>query len=149
MQRKIVPHVVDKQELALASPQTSVREAARIMARRRIGAVMVMESDRLVGIFTERDLATKIVAQGLNPDSTELSQVMTQSPDTLAPDDTALHALSMMREHGYRHLPVADGERIVGIVSVRDLYDCVLGELEDDIRDRDAFIHGVGYGLSS
>ena len=55
----------------------------------------------------------------------------------------------MMRASGYRHLPVVDGKRVVGIVSVRDLYDTVLSELEDDIRDRDAFIHGVGYGLGN
>ena len=148
MQRKIVPHVVHEQELAFAAPQLSVRDAAQLMARRRIGAVMIGDADRLLGIFTERDLAVKVVAAGLDPETTPLSQVMTPSPDTLAPDDTAHHALSMMRERGYRHLPVADGTRIVGMVSVRDLYDSVLDELENDIRDRDAFIHGTGYGLT-
>ncbi len=149
MQRKIIPDVVHGQELSFASPSATVREAAQAMARRRISALMVIDKDRLVGIFTERDLATKVVAVGLDPDTTLVSSVMTPDPDTLAPDDTAHQALSMMRSAGYRHLPVVDHDRVVGMVSVRDLYDTALTELEDDIRDRDAFIHGVGYGLGN
>lgn len=149
MQRKIIPDVVRDQELSFAAPHATVREAAQAMARRRISALMVLDRDRLVGIFTERDLAAKVVAVGLDPDATPVSAVMTANPDTLAPDDTAHQALMMMRAAGYRHLPVVDRSRVVGMVSVRDLYDTALSELEDDIRDRDAFIHGVGYGLGN
>ncbi len=149
MQRKIIPDVVRGQELSFASPRATIREAAQTMARRRIGAIMVLDEQRLVGIFTERDLAAKVVAIGLNPDTTPVSAVMTRDPDTLAPDDTAHQALTMMRASGYRHLPVVDRGRVVAMVSVRDLYDTVLCELEDDLRDRDAFIHGVGYGLGN
>jgi CBS domain-containing protein len=149
MQRKIIPDVVRDQELSFAAPHATVREAAQAMARRRISALMVLDRDRLVGIFTERDLAAKVVAMGLDPDATLVSAVMTPDPDTLAPDDTAHQALMMMRTAGYRHLPVVDRSRVVGMVSVRDLYDTALSELEDDIRDRDAFIHGVGYGLGN
>ncbi len=149
MQRKIIPDVVQRQELSFASPHATVREATQAMARRRISALMVIDRDRLVGIFTERDLAAKVVAIGLDPDTTPVSAVMTPDPDTLAPDDTAHQALMMMRASGYRHLPVVDRSRVVGMVSVRDLYDTALSELEDDIRDRDAFIHGVGYGLGN
>ncbi|MBL8701277.1 MAG: CBS domain-containing protein [Alphaproteobacteria bacterium] len=149
MQHKIVPDVVHGQELSFVSAECSVRDAVKAMARRRISAVMVMDEERLIGIFTERDLALKVVARDLNPSTTEVGAVMTRDPDTLAPDDTAHRALTLMRERGYRHLPVVDGERVVGMVSVRDLYDTVLSELEDDIRERDAYIHGVGYGLGN
>ena len=146
MQRKIIPDVVRSQTLCCLAPGTTVRDAARIMAQRHIGAVMVTEGDRLLGIFTERDLAKKVVASSLDPDKVTIGDTMTPDPDTIAPDGTADDALRMMRDHGYRHLPVMREARIVGMVSVRDLYDAVLSELEDEIHDRDAFIHGVGYG---
>lgn len=149
MQRRIHPDVVQGQELSFVTSSTSVRDAVKTMARRRISAVMVRDAGRLVGIFTERDLALKVIAADLSPDATTVATVMTRDPDTLAPDDTAHHALTLMRERHYRHLPVVDGESVIGIVSVRDLYDTVLSELEDDIRERDAYIHGVGYGLGN
>ena len=146
MQHKIVPDVVQGQELSFVAPDSTVRDAVKLMSRRRISAAMVMAEGRLVGIFTERDLALKVVARDLNPSTTAVEAVMTRDPDTLEPDDTAHHALMLMRERGYRHLPVVHGDTVIGMVSVRDLYDTVLSELEDDIRERDAFIHGLGYG---
>lgn len=146
MQRKIVPDIVSGQSLSTLRPTASVRDAARLMAERQIGAVMVTEGDKLVGIFTERDLAKKVVAAEADPDKTTLAQVMTPDPDTIGPGGTCNEALRMMRDHKYRHLPVVGNGRLVGMVSVRDLYDAVLSELEDEIHERDAFIHGVGYG---
>ena len=147
MQRKIMPDIVRGQTLCVLAAGASAREAAKVMAQRHISAVMVTEGDRLVGIFTERDLSKKVVAAGADPDKVTVGQAMTPDPDTIAPDGTADDALRMMRDHGYRHLPVVDKTgKLVGMVSVRDLYDAVLEELEDEIHDRDAFIHGVGYG---
>src|SRR5204862_535922 len=80
-----------------------------------LGAVMVMDGLRLTGIFTERDLMGRVVAPGLDPNTTRLAQVMTRNPDTIGADDTALDALQMMRKSGYRHLPVAKDGRIVGM----------------------------------
>jgi CBS domain-containing protein len=149
MHYKIVPDVVRDQNLAFANEATTVREAAQAMARRHIGAVMIVDQGRLIGIFTERDLLGRVVAAGLNPDATPLRDVMTRNPDTLESDDTALHALQLMRRSGYRHLPVVAGDKIIGMVSVRDLYGAVLKELEEDIRERDAFIHDTGYGVGA
>lgn len=73
---------------------------------------------------------------------------MTANPDTLAPTDTASDAIRMMREHNYRHLPVVEGDRVVGMVSVRDLYAVYNGELEQDLKDRNAFIYGENYGAA-
>ena len=147
MQRRIMPDIVRGQTLCVLAPGASVREAAKLMAQRHISAVMVTEGERLVGIFTERDISKKVVAAGGDPDAMTIGQVMTPDPDTIAPEGTADDALRMMRDHGYRHLPVVDKSgKLVGMVSVRDLYDAVLSELEDEIHDRDAFIHGVGYG---
>lgn len=151
MNRKIVPDVISGvQNIATASSSMSVREASIAMASRRIGAVVVVDAaGRLAGIFTERDVMTKVVAGRRDPDATTLAEVMTPNPDTIGPDDAAGEALDMMRKHGYRHLPVVDGTRLIGIVSVRDLYATALGELEQGLQERDAFISGsAGYGLT-
>lgn len=142
----IVPDIVNKQDLHQLSADTTVREAVKLMADRHIGAVLVTENDKLVGIFTERDVTVRVVAQDRDPATTKVAEVMTKDPDTLAPDDAPAVALERMRERGFRHLPVVDGDDVVGIVSVRDLYAVVKGQLEEDIRNRDAFIFGNGYG---
>src|SRR5262245_11667126 len=149
MQRKIIPDVVSEQELTLLSERVSVRDAVALMAQRRIGAVMIANDDRLIGIFTERDLLMRVVAAGLDPARVTLGEGMTRSPDPLTPDDAVHDALDLMSRRGYRHLPVIDDNKVVGMVSVRDLYSAVLHEMEDEIHDRDAFIHGTGYGLGN
>jgi CBS domain-containing protein len=146
MQRKIVPDVVKDQVLALVAPTVTVREAAVIMAERHIGALLVGDGDEMVGIFTERDVLTRVVARGLDPDSTALEAVMTKNPDTVRPDEMALNALERMGSQGYRHLPVVDDGKLIGIVSIRDLYAAIKAELESDIKEREAFIFDTGYG---
>ncbi|MEE9140584.1 MAG: CBS domain-containing protein [Alphaproteobacteria bacterium] len=146
MPHRIVPDIVGEQDLCVLPGDASVREAAKLMADRHIGAVMVGKDGRLEGIFTERDLTIRIVARGRDPEGTKLWEVMTKDPDTASPSDTPASALKRMRDRGFRHLPVVNGKQIVAIVSVRDLYANVNRELENDVRDRDAFIFGVGHG---
>ena len=149
MKMKIIPDVIGKQSLIVVGAETTVREAAKLMATHKIGAIMVGQGTTLTGIFTERDLAFKVVATGRDPDQVRLSEVMTPNPDTLRPDDTAHDALERMSQRGYRHLPVVDGGRLIGMVSIRDIYGAVLRELEDELHDREAFIQGsAGYGLN-
>jgi len=146
MQRRIMPDLVSNQTLASLPPSATVRDAARVMTERHIGAILVAVDGRLQGIFTERDVLARVVAAGLEPDDTILGGVMTPNPDTIAPNDTALEALRKMSERGYRHLPVVDDERVVGIVSIRDLYAAVNRELAEDLQQREAFIFDTGYG---
>jgi CBS domain-containing protein len=149
MKMKIVPDVIGKQNLILVRPDMTVREAAKLMATHKIGAVMVGEGTTLIGIFTERDLAFKVVAQGRDADKVKLAEVMTPNPDTLQSDSTAHEALERMSQRGYRHLPVVDHGKLVGMVSIRDIYGAVLHELEDELHEREAFIQGsTGYGLN-
>jgi CBS domain-containing protein len=150
MRMKIVPDVIGKQNLIMVKADTTVRDAAKLMATHKIGAVMVGDETNLIGIFTERDLAFKVVAGGRDPESVRLSEVMTKNPDTLRPEDTAHDALQRMSQRGYRHLPVVDdSNRVVGMVSIRDIYGAMLRELSDELNDRDAFIQGsAGYGLN-
>ena len=148
MQRKIVPDIVNDQDIDLLDPDSSVLDACNYMTDRHIGAVLIGLNNRLWGIFTERDVLTRVVAAGRDPAATKLSSVMTSEPDTVAPHDRAVDALDLMSRHGYRHLPVVDDGRIVGVVSIRDLYAAVKGELEADLREREDFMFGTsGHGL--
>jgi CBS domain-containing protein len=133
VQRTIVPDVIRAQKLVTLTRNASVRQAAGLMAERGIGAVMVVEDLQLLGIFTERDIVKRVVVQGLDLDATRLGQVMTPDPDTLKPTDSVRNALDLMKMHGYRHLPVVQGKKLVGIVSIRDLYNTVMDQLEADI----------------
>lgn len=148
MIRRIVPDVVCDQILHKVTPRDSVRQASRLMRDKKVAAVLVMDGDRLTGILTERDMTVRVVAAGLDADATPVREVMTADPDTLAPDDTASDAIRMMRSRNYRHLPVVDRGRVVGMVSVRDLYAVYNGELEQDLKDRNAYIYGESYGVA-
>lgn len=149
MNRRIMPDVIAPgQQLSTLGPSATVTEAVRLMRDRHIGAVLILEDQKLLGIFTERDVLTRVVAQERDPATTSLSEVMTANPDTVAPDDKAIDALDRMSTQGYRHLPVVAGERVVAILSIRDLYAAVRRSLERDLRERDAYIFGESYGTS-
>lgn len=132
-ERTVIPHAVGEQSLATLEPSASVLEAARMMAYLRIGALLIVEDEKLVGIFSERDALMRVLAKELDPAATTLGQVMTADPITIAPDATVQQALDIMAEKGFRHLPVLDGERIVAIVSIRDLYRSVKDQMETDL----------------
>ncbi len=80
-----------------------------------------MRGTELIGIFTERDLVSRVVAPRLDPDRTPVAQVMTATPETIAPDQTLCDALNLMYEHGFRHLPVMNGEQLIAMLSLRDI----------------------------
>ncbi|MCC7166175.1 MAG: CBS domain-containing protein [Rhodospirillales bacterium] len=149
MQARIVPHIIQNQTLISVGEGATVREAAALMTDKRIGALMVIEGGTLKGILTERDVMTRVVAKGLNPETTKVAQVMTAKPDTLASHATAGEALERMHAGGYRHLPVVDGGKVVGMVSVRDLYAAVQRQMEREIKDREAYIFGESYGSAN
>lgn len=123
-----------------------MREASRLMASANVAALLVAEDGHMLGIVTERDVSARVVAAGLDPDTTPLSRVMTPEPRSLAPDDSISEALELMRRHSFRHLPVVDdGGKAIAMVSVRDLYAVVQNQLENDIMTRDAWIMGVAH----
>jgi CBS domain-containing protein len=146
MMRKIVPDVISLQTLIIVSQRDTARDIAKLMHEKRVAAVMVTEGDCLAGIITERDMTTRVVAAGNDPNTSTAKDIMTANPDTLHPNDTPAQAIKMMIERNYRHLPVTDGETLVGMVSVRDLYAIYNLELEEDLKDRNAFIYGENYG---
>ncbi len=133
VEHTIVPHAIHDQQLVAFAPETTVSEVVDAMAKRRFGAVPVVENGRLVGIFTERDVLVRVVAARKDPETTRLGEVMTANPDTVKSSDAVLHALELMNQHGYRHLPVVDGDRLIGVVSIRDLYRSVKEQMDSDI----------------
>jgi CBS domain-containing protein len=106
--------------LLSVSPTATVAEAATMMGERRIGSALVMEDDRLVGIFTERDIV-RALGQDFGAAERPVAEWMTPDPTTVPPDTPANRALTTMLDGGFRHLPVTDGDRVLGIVSIRDL----------------------------
>lgn len=120
--------IIEGQEVVSAPAGTTVLEAAQLMKQYKVGAVLVIEDDRLVGIFTERDALFRVVAEGRESRHTQLSEVMTRSPQTLDPEKSFSEALHIMHQGGFRHVPVVENGRAVGMISARD----ALGpELED------------------
>lgn len=106
--------------LLSVEPAATVGEAATLMGERRAGSALVMEGEKLLGIFTERDIV-KALGQHFDAAGHAVSEWMTANPVTIPPDTPVRQALDRMLQGGFRHLPVLDGDRVVGIVSMRDL----------------------------
>lgn len=123
-----MPRVADVMagDLLTVEGDTRLTDAVRNMNDRRVGAVLVLEGDRLVGVFTERDVL-RAVAHGLTAEAV-VGDWMTRGPETIEPDDTAEHAAVLMIHGGFRHLPVVDTGKVVGILSIRDLMRSVLDD---------------------
>jgi CBS domain-containing protein len=123
-----VKTLIGRRRLVAASPRTTVQAAAELMAENGVGAVVVIEDQHLLGIFSERDAVCRVVAAGLEPARTVLADVMTPQPVTIEPDRSFGHALAVMHEHGCRHLPIVEDGRPIGIITARNALD---PELED------------------
>jgi len=119
---------MERKKLLTAPPEITVRKATELMARRKVGAVMVVRHERLVGIFTERDAVFRVIARGRDPQTTRLADVMTTAPQAVDPDKSFGYALLLMYENGFRHLPVIDNGKLIGIVSARNALDPDLEE---------------------
>lgn len=120
--------LMDPRKLILVPGSMTVREAARLMKSKHYGAVLVTEGDELLGIFTERDAVFRVIAAGRDPETTQLADVMTKEPKTITPDKTFGHAMLLMHEGGFRHVPVIDDGKLVGMVSSRNALDPDLEE---------------------
>lgn len=131
-----VANLIEPRKLVVAGPRASVSEAVRLMKDNEVGAVLVLEDGRLVGIFTERDAVYRVMAPGRDPAATTLGEVMTREPKTVAPDETFGYALLLMHEHGFRHAPVVRDGCPVGVVSARLALDPELEEFTAEAERR-------------
>ncbi|SEK10366.1 CBS domain-containing protein [Variovorax sp. OK605] len=121
MAERTVFQSISRTHVISLAPQASVRDAACVMTRANCGSVLVMDlPDTLLGILTERDLMTRVLARGLDPDRTVVSEVMTPNPICVPPETLVSDAVALMLERGFRHLPLVAGAKILGVFSVRD-----------------------------
>ena len=131
--RHLSDMVQDKNPVTLPAA-AAVQEACRQMRDRRVGAVLVTDKrHRLVGIFTGRDAVARVLAEGRDPAKTRLADVMTAAPSTLGPDMTAIDALRLMQDGGFRHVPIVDQGRIVSVVSRGDFRGLEQARLDEEI----------------
>ena len=140
---KTIGAVVEGRQVFHVSVDLSVREVARYMTERRVGAVAVLEGDRLAGIISERDIMGRVVAKTLDPDATRAGEVMTRDLVVASSRESHEDGLRKMKQAGCRHLPVVEGDRLVGMVSQRDLLQIDLTEKDEEIRWLNAYIHFI------
>jgi len=133
----LVKDVMERKNALSLSPETTVSKAAELMARKKTGAVMVVDQERLVGIFTERDALFRVIARGLDARTTRLAEVMTREPRTVGPNMSYGYALVMMQENGFRHAPVVDSGKPIGLVSSRSAMDPELEEFVSEANRRE------------
>lgn len=130
-------------EIWSLDPSASVYDAIRLMADKSVGALLVMRDGKLAGIVSERDYARKIVLQGRHSQDTPVSDIMTSNVITVTPCHTVEECMRIVTDKRIRHLPVVDGDRVVGIVSIGDLVNWVLTEQQETIRHLEAWISGT------
>ena len=118
-----IAEIIEGRPLIHAESSEKVREVARRMSERNVGAVAVLDRGRLVGIFSERDVMSRVVAAGLNPDDTPVGKVMTRDIVVGKPTDDIDEALQKMHAVGCRHLPIVDSGNLVGMISLRDVLE--------------------------
>src|SRR2546422_6693138 len=126
--------LVKDRKVCSIEADSTVLAAARYMMEQRIGALPVLRDGQLVGIFSERDIMNRVVAVGRLPGTTKISEVMTTNPKAVSVDETVENCLFLMREFGFRHLPITDGKEIKGLVSLRDILLRYFSQKEADAR---------------
>ena len=135
MARRSIRDIVAQRDILLMSQDMTVREAVRRMTKENYGSVLVEHDGKFVGIFTERDALSRVLTEGRNPDTTTLQEVMTQNPISVHPDRPLVNALHMMYQYGFRHVPVVEDGRPIGVVSVRDALGTELSQFENELRE--------------
>ncbi|NLO79306.1 MAG: CBS domain-containing protein [Xanthomonadaceae bacterium] len=139
-----VRQVLERKGTAVWSvgPDATVLDALKVMAEHDVGAVLVMEGDRVLGIFSERDYARKVVLKGLVSKDVKVTQLMTPNPYTVSPSNTVEEVMNLMTENRFRHLPVMEDGRLVGLVSIGDMVKSMVMQQERTIRHLSSYISG-------
>lgn len=124
-------------------PSASVYDAIAMMADKRVGALLVMQDGKLLGIVSERDYARKVILQGRSSHETPVSEIMSSPVITITPGHTVGECMHLVTEKRIRHLPVVENERVTGMVSIGDLVNWVVSEQQETIRHLEAWIAGT------
>ena len=128
-------------EVHSVAPDARVFDALKLMAERNVGALVVLEGARLAGIFSERDYARKVILLGKSSHDIPVREIMTAKVITVNPGQTVEECMALMTEKRIRHLPVTEGERLVGMLSIGDLVKEVIAEQEQTIKQLESYIH--------
>lgn len=141
---KLVRQLLDAKghEVISVSPDASVLDMIRVLAENSIGALAVMDGDRLAGIVTERDYARKVILKGRSSESTAVKDVMTTEVLTTTGEETVQTCMNLMTHKKIRHLPVVDGDRVVGMISIGDLVRAVIADQQEEIEHLEHYISG-------
>src|SRR6185436_10922865 len=137
MSHRPIRSIIEGRKLITAESHFTVSHAARLMREHKIGALVVCEEGRLAGVFTERDALFRVTAEDRDAQSTLLRDVMTRDPQTIAPDKPLGHALHIMFEGGFRHVPVLENGKPIGMVSARDVLGPDLKEFAEEMDQRE------------
>ncbi len=129
-------------EIWTVTPDTTVFAALELMAERDIGALVVLEADEVVGIFSERDYARKVILEGKSSRSIPVSSIMTKNVICVRPDQTVNKCMALMTEKRIRHLPVLENDKLIGVVSIGDIVKAVINEQQIMITHLEDFIYG-------
>lgn len=121
-------------------PEETVFEALELMAEKNIGAVLVLEESELVGIFSERDYARKVILKGKTPYETKVKEIMTPEVVGLRADQTVDHCMALMTKHHFRHIPILEGEKLIGIISIGDVVKSIIADQEFMIDQLESYI---------
>jgi CBS domain-containing protein len=125
------------------SPDATVFEAIQVMADKNVGALLVTENDRLVGIISERDYTRKVMLKGKSSKTTAVKEILSSHVIHVSPAHTVEDCMRLMTDHHFRHLPVLDGDRIAGIVSIGDLVNWIISAQTSTISQLQTYITGV------
>ena len=134
-------HVIQRLHVIHAAPSATVFDVAALMSEARIGCIPVLDGESLVGIFSERDLMTRVIVEGKDPHTTPVGSVMTREVTTASLDDRVERCLDKMHGRGCRHLPVVADGRVIAMISMRDLMRDEIEEQVEEIRELRAYIH--------
>lgn len=135
MSRRSIRDIIAQRDILLMSQNTTVRHAVCRMATESYGAILIEHDGKFVGIFTERDALDRVLAEGRDPDTTALHEVMTCNPVSMHPDLPLLNALHMMHQYGFRHVPIVEDGWPIGVVSVRDALGAELSQFESELSE--------------
>ncbi|MBY0463329.1 MAG: CBS domain-containing protein [Burkholderiales bacterium] len=122
------------------SPDETVFNALQLLAQHEVGALMVMQDGKLVGVVSERDYTRKVALQGKNSKETTVASIMTSQVQTVSPSTGTRACMALMREKKFRHLPVVDGDKVLGMISIRDIMDDIIDDNERTISDLESYI---------
>ena len=141
---KLVQHLLDTKgrEIHSVAAETSVLDAIIQMAQKSIGSLLVMEGDELKGILTERDYARKVIVKGRSSKTTEVGEIMSTDVLTTTPVETVNQCMTTMTEKRIRHLPVVDGGKVVGVISIGDLVQAIISDQQEEIQHLEQYISG-------